>query len=600
MAKFNPGSYAKNVLRSAGYIAAESIKGVNPTLTSYITETASSARDMYDFAKDFKRRSKEKIDSEGNNLIKGLNQQKKNILDDIRTGKFYNPEREKKALNEYMKKEGFSFDDLDFDIDENFGEDSESSSTEAKAINNLSMTQQKLTAASTDEIIRSNKANTKMSIKSTNLMFGRINNSLAVINSSILNFHQDLAQPLNTHIINSSNFYQMATSEMAKQTSYLENINKILTERYETKKAGFANKGSYKTSAWEDVFGNGLPDLKKWGKHAKSNFLNNTGAGFFADLLSPEMLEMLSGSGALSSPIALIAQMAITDRLQSSKFGKSLGKTENILKDAFANLASGMSSKIRTRVAQNTKVNKWGQKEVPFLDSLLSSFVISPKADNKFRHDQYHRGPLDWDGESKRALTTVIPTQLANIAYAISGDEKLRKIYDYKTGKWVTPSGAVKEFKENRKKAIRSGMSDFNDNVFKQYINDYNKKIEYEITFNNNKNYYFEYTVSNIDEYGKEYYGEICIDESGKLISYKMNESLNNKEIIDNDEYKVKAISIYDTNYSLDISSSATVDGNMLKFNDENIKTSVINNLKNKIKPYTSEQKIVWKVNINE
>lgn len=146
----------------------------------------------------------------------------------------------------------------------------------------------------------------------------------------------------------------------------------------------------------------------------------------------------------------------------------------------------------------------------------------------------------------------------------------------------------------------------FDDSIPKEYIISinsagyYNKKIEYEITFNNNKNYYFEYTVSNIDEYGKEYYGEICIDESGKLISYRMNESLNNKEIIDNDEYKVKAISIYDTNYSLDISSSATVDGNMLKFNDENIKASVINNLKNKIKPYTSEQKIVWKVNINE
>ena len=68
MARFDPKSYAKNVLRSAGYITAESIKGVNPTLTSYITETASSAREMYDFAKDFKRKSKEKIDEGGNGI----------------------------------------------------------------------------------------------------------------------------------------------------------------------------------------------------------------------------------------------------------------------------------------------------------------------------------------------------------------------------------------------------------------------------------------------------------------------------------------------------------------------------------------------------
>ena len=220
MAKFNPGSYAKNLLRSAGYIAAESIKGVNPTLTSYITDTANSARDMYDYAKNFKRNFKERLNStDESGLLKGIEKTKKNILDDIRTGKFYNPEREKAAINEYMKKEGFSFDDLDFDVDENFGEDSESSSTEANAINNLSMTQQKLTAASTDEIVRSGRANTRMTIKSTNIVFGRLNNSLAVINSSILNLHQDLAKPLNNHIINSSNFYQVATSELAKQTS---------------------------------------------------------------------------------------------------------------------------------------------------------------------------------------------------------------------------------------------------------------------------------------------------------------------------------------------------------------------------------------------
>ena len=113
MARFDPKSYAKNVLRSAGYITVESVKGVNPTLTSYLTETANASKEMYDFVKDFRRKSKDKMNDASGSLLKEVNKHKRNILDDIRTGKFYNPEREKKALDEYMKKEGFSFDDID-------------------------------------------------------------------------------------------------------------------------------------------------------------------------------------------------------------------------------------------------------------------------------------------------------------------------------------------------------------------------------------------------------------------------------------------------------------------------------------------------------
>ena len=79
MARFDPKTYAKNVLRSAGYITVESIKGVNPTLTSYITETASSAKEMYDFAKDFKRNIRNKLDETDGRITKEFDKQRRNI-----------------------------------------------------------------------------------------------------------------------------------------------------------------------------------------------------------------------------------------------------------------------------------------------------------------------------------------------------------------------------------------------------------------------------------------------------------------------------------------------------------------------------------------
>ena len=474
MARFDPKSYAKNVLRSAGYITVESVKGVNPTLTSYLTETANASKEMYDFVKDFRRKSKDKLNDAGSGLFKEVDKYKKNILDDIRTGKFYNPEREKKTLDEYMKKEGFSFDDIDFDIDENFGEDEKSSSGDSAAINNLSKTQQKLTAASTDEIVRSGRANAKMTIKSTNRAFGMVNNSLAVINTSILNLHQDLAKPLNTHIINSSNFYQAATSELATQTKYLENINRILTERYETKKKGFGSSSNYKGSAWEDVFGSGLPNFKKWGQHAKSNFMNSSSLGFIADLMNPDMMDMVSGSGAFSSPIAQLATMILADRLQNSKFGKSLNRTEDILKGGFAHMAARISARARGRSSFNS-TNKYGEKNTPFLNSILSAFDILPKTNRKIDHSKYNRGPIDWDGESKKALTEVIPTQLALILSALG---KEAKIFNYKTGRWETSKQISSNFQKDRKNAIISESYGFKSDITREFIDEYNAGLK--------------------------------------------------------------------------------------------------------------------------
>ena len=476
MARFDPKSYAKNVLRSAGYITVESVKGVNPTLTSYLTETANASKEMYDFVKDFRRKSKDKMNETGSGLFKEVDKHKKNILDDIRTGKFYNPEREKKALDEYMKKEGFSFDDIDFDVDENFGEDEESSSVESTAINNLSKTQQKLTAASTDEIVRSGKANARMTIKSTNRAFGMVNNSLAVINTSILNLHQDLAKPLNTHIINSSNFYQAATSELATQTKYLENINRILTERYETRKKGFGNTSNYKGSAWEDVFGGGLPNFRKWGQHAKSNFMNSSSLGFVADLINPDMMDMISGSGALSSPIAQLAIMGLTSKLQSSKFGKSLNRTEDILKGGFAHMAARISSRVKGRSGFANK-NKYGETKIPFLDTILSAFDITPKANNKIDHSKYHRGPIDWDGESKKALTEVIPQLLSVIANGVNPSWE-PKVFNYKTGRFETNRQAVAGFKKGRSDAIAAETSRFKSDITRDYIDSYNARLK--------------------------------------------------------------------------------------------------------------------------
>ena len=61
MAKFNAASYAKNVAKSSGYISVNILKGLNPTMTNFITSNASSIKEMYENVKEFKHTAIEKI-----------------------------------------------------------------------------------------------------------------------------------------------------------------------------------------------------------------------------------------------------------------------------------------------------------------------------------------------------------------------------------------------------------------------------------------------------------------------------------------------------------------------------------------------------------
>ena len=332
----DPKTYAKNVIKSAGYITAQSLKGVDSDLTNFIKESGSSAKEMYGFLKDFRGNVKRKANAVlGDTGFDDLRRIKSIALDDLRTGKFYNAERENAENNAMMSKLGFSFDfdDLDFDVDEGFGEkkDEETAgvteSTAKSLADKIAEVQRGSSAASAAKIAKGARVNTAAMMAFEQKMFGQVTSSIAAVHGSILNLHRDLATPLNTHIINSANFYQAATTELAKQTSLLENINKMLTDRFAPPKHGF-NRGK---SAFEQVFGGGFPNLSTWGKIAKNRALQEVGVDMIGGMLNPEMMSILL-SQASGSPIAQLAILGLTAGMQKSRFGKSVNRFSNTLK----------------------------------------------------------------------------------------------------------------------------------------------------------------------------------------------------------------------------------------------------------------------------
>lgn len=477
--RVDPITYAKNVMTSAKYIAVETAKGVNPTLTSYISDNASAAKDMYNAVKDYKGTIRKKLeDSIGSKNTDQLGQIKKDIFSDLKSGKFYNPEREAESLNNLAESWGMtSFDfDMDDDFDLDSDDDTSSSTTTSSSTRNsnemnvitgaihglgnqISYHQLLTGEGIAGKVSGANIKNTRAMMANNNRLAGMMNNSLSVINSSILDFHKDIADTLNPHIQNSTTFYQTATSELAKQTGYLENITKLLTERF-APAATSRSSSSIKETPWEAVMGGDLPNLGAWVNHAKNKAMEDSGMDSLTAIMNPEMLETLLGAG-MHSPIALALTMALTSKIQSGPTGKALDRTVNIFRDGMMKVAG--------------QIHK-ASKNDGILGTIASFFDITPHFNPKMNFGNYNKGRVDWTGKDSKALRDVIPTYLANIEALLSGREA--KVFNYETGRYVTASKGLNEFKKSRQANIGNASRGMREEILQDFIDEDKEKYK--------------------------------------------------------------------------------------------------------------------------
>ena len=461
-----PLNYAKNVLKSSGYIAVGAIKGLDPAMSNFVTQNASAAKDMYEQVKDFRYNLKDNIskftDSEYAKFGREL---AKNALDDLKTGKFYNKERQVEYEDQYMNSFGME-DDFDWDSDNDETKDAPASNGTLQTVgSNIISANNAALGAATGKMIRSQKASTNALLSFNREAFGRVNVSLSAINTSILSLHQDIAQPLNAHVQNSTNFYKTATEEIAKQTQILTHIEKILSDRFEGKSNNGFNKKEKERSIWSDVFSGDLPDLATWGSRAFKKNSKDTKEGIeailaFREMFSPEMLQQIKIGGQYASPIAAAMAAALGYGLRKSSWGRSAERANT----RFKNIGASAVARMQRRAGDGTIFG--------FLSSL---FNIAPEANNKFNPGEYDKGRVDWTGKDAKALREVIPTQLAQIVSLLSGEEP--RVFNYETGRWETTSTIYKRYQNSRKSTVDSVTGDAKSLASMKYsqANNFNK-----------------------------------------------------------------------------------------------------------------------------
>ena len=421
MSTFNPVQYVRNVTRSVGYVAKESLKELNPTIAEFADTNNDTIREMYSAARDFKKTAKSGAQRLAESEYAKVGKEAiTNFFDDLRSGNFYNKEREDAAGVAAL---GLNFDD-DWDIDEevNFGEDEEPSDSLTMSGmdtigDKIAQANAKATILSADYIVKANKATTKSLIAHNEMMFGKLQNSIVGVNSTIASIGQTSLKAATSHYENSTKFYDFMTKQTAEQTGYIKQIYELLDSRFNPKKTAKPSG----MNAYQSVMGfSGIPDIAAWGKNIKNNF--NDMASLYmgmGSLFTPELLRSM-----LSSPISSLMKLG-TVGMGKHLFGKDLDRFNNTLKGLFGSAV--------------LKINRKADDDPYSLKGMIAQLLgIQPNKSDKIDTSKYDKGRVDWTGKDAKALREVIPTQLAQILSALTGKEA--KVFDYESGKWVAHS----------------------------------------------------------------------------------------------------------------------------------------------------------------
>lgn len=451
--------YASNVAKSVGFISVNVIKGLNPTLSNYVSDSVSDVKDIYDDLKGKGGGIKEFF-SDKTSLIKdGLG----NAFEDLKTGNFYNPDRQNGNLSA-----AFSFDDNEFndffsiDDDDDSSSDKESKSDDDNSVAMAAVagTIANTSKVSTNRLTKTNRQNTQAMMLHNAKMFNTLTKSVMTVNNTMMSMYNDISKPLNAHMQNTYNFQLASIDEMKKQTDYLKTITDLLKNRFEGDGGGKGFGKKDNRSTWQKVMGGGLPNIKELFNVGKSA-VNDMGIGMLSMLMDKDLMsnDMLRSTDLFNSPIATLISMFAGSKLKNSGFGKSL--------DRFVTRLPKMAS------AGIARANSWAKNSPGGFLSDIVGFITGkmlPGVSNeKLDVSRYHKGRSEWTGMNDKALREVIPTQLAKILSALTGEEA--KIFNYQTGRWEKVSYTIGKHRKDFDNAVTNNIS-----AGRQELDDYIKK----------------------------------------------------------------------------------------------------------------------------
>ena len=448
--------YLSNVTKSVKYAAIDALKDLNPIIVEGVEENADVAKVTYSSIKNFKtivpKAAKSLADSQVGELAR---EAKKNLLEDLKSGKFYNRERANRVENDLVN----SFVDDDYsefmiDGDDDLGFDTDSNEFLADAMDEVgektSSAVGQVLAKTAEYQVEATRQSTTRILAQSAAAVATIHGDLAAVNANIAGVVRFNQEVMATHIENSRMFYERQQQQMSEQIALLTEIRDIQKAVFTPTKKGFNSK--VKVS---DIFtANGMINLAEYFKYVQQNIKEqDSGMGEWIQVFS----ELGLGKTMVANPLGEVMKGIVKTAIPK------------VLKDAMTEFNETLAGAVSTSLINITKQRDSSNGLMAMLGNIFGIDLSTKKSINT---GAYEKGPTAWTGKDHKALTEVIPTLLGKIYSSVSGDREMR--YDYESGKFKSFKEIKKDFKRTKDNYVRNA----NDSVL-PYIQDELKKVNF-------------------------------------------------------------------------------------------------------------------------
>lgn len=461
MAKVKITNYLKNLGKSLVFATVEdTIKAEMPSATEFLSTNADTMKSVYHGVKDYKttvRRAGQMI--AGTGLYQAGDHAFKSALEDLKTGNFYNQQRGDDLM---MKSMGM--DDFDMDFDEDFSMDSDDKPSLDHDTEATIQTIEASTAASTNAIagatVKSAEHVAGTVRQSTSLMFAQQEKLFSGLNNNLLGMHGTLNNimafnqgNLQAHLENSRKYFE-ESSQLNREN------NAILKEMLDMQRHDFQARLKSKEEAEKRtknkfdinnlMTSKGGIDLASYFGHIKKNVVDEVEMSELGILagMDTDQLKMM-----VSNPLSIIP-IAIGQGIIGKNVRAQMKKLDKTLSGTFAHML--------------TELHKAGQERDGIAGIIGRIFGAKQELTTKLKTDKFEKGPIPFDGITKKAIIDVIPGHLARIEAALTGNSA--PVYDYESGKWTTMA-KIKERRDDMEKSAKQiGLAEFKKQMEKGAI----------------------------------------------------------------------------------------------------------------------------------
>lgn len=441
----NAISYLRNVGKSFGYAAIDIAKEYNPGLFTFAEGVKDLGEELYSSIDNFKGNFNSSRDEKNfvNSAKSVISDTYKNLIEDATSGNWYNKARIDKAETSAMMSmlrmdeddDVFSFDfDEDFDTDDSSSKSETQEVIEAEKANTTTVVTamdavaSKATTAigtatvqSAEYVVKSNRESSKALYSLHQKGYQSVVTGMAAINSTLNNIGM-LAEPLTAHMQNSATFYTHSTEFQNKVLDHLDKISKFIAPSQQSSRSSRASIG--------DFMDEGVLNLASVADYISGRIKS-------AKQEVTDMMEMFGGGSGIKDMLIASPIKAIMMPMMKSMIPQLAKDAMESFNDAFQNFFTGAIDRL-----QKNDHYQYGILGKAF--DAVKGFILPDEGFTK-RIDtgNYIKGQIPWDGVAKKALTEVIPTQLAQIESALTGGPVM--IYDYDRGKFVTKQSIIKD-----------------------------------------------------------------------------------------------------------------------------------------------------------